>query len=111
MLGHDFDETFAARLRDADEFYRDITPETSSADEARVMRQALAGMLWSKQYYFFDLNRWLDEHHGNPLRGEERQQRNREVVSHGQRACDLDARQVGVPLVRRRGIWLSTASP
>jgi hypothetical protein len=79
MLGHEFDETFAARLREADEFYRDITPETASADEARVLRQSLAGMLWSKQYYFFDLNRWLDEHHGNPLRGEQReQQRNRE---------------------------------
>jgi hypothetical protein len=78
MLGRDFDETFAARLREADEFYKDITPETSTADEARVLRQALAGMLWSKQYYFFDLNRWLDEHGANPLRGGERPLRNRE---------------------------------
>lgn len=78
MLGQDFEDTFAARLREADEFYKDLTPETSSADEARVLRQALAGMLWSKQYYFFDLNRWLDEHHNNPLRGEDRHLRNRE---------------------------------
>ena len=78
MLGPDFDETFAARLREADEFYKDITPETSTPDEARVLRQSLAGMLWSKQYYFFDVNRWLDEHHGNPLHGGLRQLRNRE---------------------------------
>ncbi len=49
-----FDETFEARRREADEFYRSITPATATEDEARVMRQALAGMLWTKQYYFFD---------------------------------------------------------
>jgi len=64
-----FDETFAARLADADEFYNRITPESLSEDERRVHRQALAGMLWSKQYYYFDLDRWLDEHEANPLTG------------------------------------------
>ena len=37
-----------------------ITPERVSEDEALVMRQALAGMLWSKQYFFFDVDKWLD---------------------------------------------------
>lgn len=44
------------------------------------MRQALAGMLWTKQYYFFDLDTWLDEHNANPLSGGTRPVRNREWV-------------------------------
>ena len=62
-----FDELMAARLRDADEFYDRITPRSLDEDERRVHRQALAGMLWSKQYYYFDLDRWLTEHHAHPL--------------------------------------------
>jgi hypothetical protein len=62
-----FDQIFAARLADADEFYDRITPHSLSEDERRVHRQALAGMLWSKQYYYFDLDRWLDEHEAHPL--------------------------------------------
>jgi len=52
---------FARRKQEADEFYRGITPEKLTEDEANVMRQALAGMLWTKQYYHFDVNRWLKE--------------------------------------------------
>ena len=74
-----FDEAFAARLADADEFYDRITPGSLSEDERRVHRQALAGMLWTKQYYYFDLDRWLDEHHAHPLMGDEhREARNSE---------------------------------
>jgi hypothetical protein len=62
-----FDETFDARLKDANEFYDRITPRSLSEDERRVHRQALAGMLWTKQYYYFDLDRWLDEHDAHPL--------------------------------------------
>ncbi len=57
-----FAEMLDARQSEADEFYQDITPERISKDEARVMRQALAGMLWSKQYFGFDVNKWLGEH-------------------------------------------------
>jgi Mannosylglycerate hydrolase MGH1-like glycoside hydrolase domain len=77
-FGTGFDEIFAARLAEADAFYRSITPPSTGADEARVMRQALAGMLWSKQYYYFDADRWLEEHEANPLLGQTRQIRNRE---------------------------------
>jgi len=73
-----FDTTFAARLADADEFYDRITPRSLSEDERRVHRQALAGMLWTKQYYYFDLDRWLDEHHAHPLMGGRRSARNTE---------------------------------
>ncbi len=62
-----FDDIFAARLADTDEFYDRITPQSLSADERRVHRQALAGMLWSKQYYYFDLDKWLEEHDAHPL--------------------------------------------
>jgi hypothetical protein len=62
-----FDLDLAARLADADEFYARIIPDTLNEDQRRVERQALAGMLWSKQYYYFDLDRWLDEHDAHPL--------------------------------------------
>ena len=64
-----FDEIFASRLADADEFYDRITPKNLSEDERRVHRQALAGMLWSKQYYYFDLDKWLLEHDSHPVLG------------------------------------------
>ncbi len=56
----DFDKVVAARLAEADEFYEELTPPDASADEALVLRQALAGMLWSKQLYAYDVGRWLD---------------------------------------------------
>ncbi len=58
--GEPFDEVVAARRAEADAFYAELTPEAASADEARVMRQAFAGMLWSKQFYHYDVARWLD---------------------------------------------------
>ena len=64
-----FDSVFAERLADADEFYNRITPASLTEDERRVHRQALAGMLWSKQYYYFDLDKWLEEHDAHPLMG------------------------------------------
>ncbi len=66
-FGKQFEEIFTDRLREADEFYKSVTPPTLSEDAANVMRQALAGMLWSKQFFFFDGDNWLDEHNSNPL--------------------------------------------
>jgi len=77
-FGPAFDETLAARLRETDEFYRSVTPPSVSSDAARVMRQAIAGMLWSKQHYFFDADRWLEEHHAHPLQPGSRPSRNQE---------------------------------
>ncbi len=71
------DALIAERLREADEFYASITPPSVSADEAHVMRQALAGMIWTKQHYLFDLDRWLSERNAHPLRGGSRVTRNR----------------------------------
>jgi hypothetical protein len=58
----EFSPLFESRLREADDFYKTVVPPSASADEAHVMRRALAGMLWNKQYYFFDAGQWLTEH-------------------------------------------------
>jgi hypothetical protein len=68
-FGEAFDATFTARQADADEFYNRITPPSLTEDEKRVHRQALAGMLWGKQYYFYDVDTWLKEHEAHPLMG------------------------------------------
>ncbi len=73
-----FDRIFTGRLADADEFYDRITPEGLTEDERRVHRQALAGMLWTKQFYYFDLDQWLDEHDAHPMTGGRRAIRNTE---------------------------------
>jgi hypothetical protein len=73
-----FDALFAQRKQEADEFYAAIIPSTLAADQANVMRQALAGMLWTEQYYFFDVDRWLQEHDANPISGGKRVTRNRD---------------------------------
>ncbi len=64
-----FDKTMESRIADADEFYERITPVSLTDDQKRVHRQALAGMLWSKQFYYFDLDKWLDEHQAHPMTG------------------------------------------
>jgi hypothetical protein len=77
-LGNHFDRVMAARRHEADEFFSSITPPSVSEEGARVMRQALAGMLWTKQYYAFDLEKWLEERGANPLSPRSRQSRNKE---------------------------------
>jgi hypothetical protein len=77
-FGPEFDAIFAARLKEADEFYRSVTPPSISPDAANVMRQALAGMLWSKQFFFFDGDSWLEEHNSHPLHHGYRNARNSE---------------------------------
>jgi hypothetical protein len=77
-FGPEFDAIFAARLKEADEFYRAVTPSSVSPDAVNVMRQAIAGMLWSKQFFFFDGDSWLEEHHSHPLHTGYRNARNSE---------------------------------
>jgi hypothetical protein len=73
-----FDGTLKTRLADADDFYQSITPKSATEDEAMVMRQALSGMLWTKQYFFFDVHKWLEEHGVDPIKSDGRIVRNRE---------------------------------
>ncbi|HZH34786.1 MAG TPA: hypothetical protein VEX64_08100 [Pyrinomonadaceae bacterium] len=66
------EETLAKRKQETDEFYAEIIPQNLSADARSVMRQAIAGMIWSKQFYHFNVKRWLD---GDPAFGAPPEQR------------------------------------
>jgi hypothetical protein len=61
-FGTGFENVRSARRTEADEFYGAVLPPSLDADAANVARQALAGMLWSKQFYHYDVDRWLEEH-------------------------------------------------
>jgi hypothetical protein len=63
---------FDRRIAEADEFYEAITPATLGPDERRIFRQSLAGLLWSKQYYAYDVERWLRGDPGQPAPPRER---------------------------------------
>ena len=108
-FGKHFDKLFDERLREADEFYQSVTPPSVSKDAANVMRQAIAGMLWSKQFFFFDGDNWLDEHQLQPPPYRISKCPELGVVPHAEPGHHLDARQVGVPLVRGLGPGLPYA--
>jgi hypothetical protein len=59
-LGAGFDAVVRARQAEAEEFFAALTPAGATADEARVLRQAIAGLMWGKQFYHYDVERWLD---------------------------------------------------
>ena len=57
---NDFDTIFNTRVTEADEFYKDVQQNNPNPDSVFVQRQAFAGMLWTKQFYYFDINHWLN---------------------------------------------------
>ena len=65
-LGASFERVLSARRAEADQFYETLIPSTLKPDGAMVMRQALAGLLWGKQYYEYNVHRWLREHGVSP---------------------------------------------
>jgi len=71
-LGSHFDDTFRQRQREADEFYHRVTPYDMPNDMRNVQRQAFAGMLWTKQYYRYMVNRWLEGDAAAPAPPEQR---------------------------------------
>jgi len=74
-----FDRLLATRRNEADEFYRTLIPQHLSPDAQNIMRQSFAGMLWSKQFYHYELQRWLAGDPGNPSPPPERRSgRNKE---------------------------------
>jgi mannosylglycerate hydrolase MGH1-like protein len=75
-FGTDFDAIVTARRSEADEFYAGVIPASVDDDARNVMRQALAGMLWSKQYYNYDVDRWLSERGSDPFKPRRRAPRN-----------------------------------
>jgi hypothetical protein len=72
----DFDSIVAVRRKEADEFYASVIPAALDADSKNVMRQALAGMLWSKQFYYYDVDRWLEQRGVDPFNPKRRAPRN-----------------------------------
>jgi hypothetical protein len=62
VFGAKFTDIFDKRRAEADKFYDSIYPDSLTADEKNIMRQALAGMLWTKQYYIYNVDEWLGEH-------------------------------------------------
>lgn len=68
----DFDSLFATRQREADDFYAALQAEIDDPDSRLVQRQALAGMIWSKQFYFYDVRPWLRGDEASPPPPDER---------------------------------------
>jgi hypothetical protein len=60
----EFDKIFEDRIVDADEFYSDMQQEILSKEEREIQRQAFAGMMWNKQFYYFNVNQWMQ---GDPI--------------------------------------------
>jgi hypothetical protein len=76
-FGSGYAMAMESRRREADEFYASVIPSSLSKDAANVMRQALAGMLWSKQFYYYDVDKWLEERGAGPFKpGRRRAPRN-----------------------------------
>ncbi|MBX2866207.1 MAG: glucosidase [Leptolyngbyaceae cyanobacterium MAG.088] len=75
-LGESFATTLAARQQETDDFYQKISPFSMSDEEKSVQRQAFAGLLWSKQYFGFDVNRWLKGDPTTPTPPASRQRNN-----------------------------------
>lgn len=71
-FGKPFEDHFDLRRREADEFYGVITPENLSDDAKNVMRQAMAGLMWSKQHYHYAVEKWLDGDPAEPAPPESR---------------------------------------
>jgi len=67
-FGDAFDAMMDTRRKEADEFYATVIPAAVGADGANVMRQALAGMMWSKQFYHYDVDKWLEERGSDPFK-------------------------------------------
>jgi hypothetical protein len=72
-FGKEFDQTFRSRQREADEFFATVIPQDLSDDGKLVMRQSLAGLLWSKQFYHFVVRDWLSGDSGQPAPPADRQ--------------------------------------
>ena len=90
-FGSAFTSIIQTRIQEADEFYSAVIPPSLNPDAASVMRQALAGMLWSKQFYFYDVGKWLREH------GVEHRQANQRAIRNGRWGHMVNADVISMP--------------
>ena len=110
-LGPSFESTMKRRESEADDFYEALRREGGTDDEQRILRQAFAGMLWSKQYYGYNVARWLDGDPGlatAPAGAEDRPERG--LAALRGRRHPVHARCRGSTPGSRRGISPSTPS-
>ncbi len=68
LFGTHFDAILHTRRSEADAFYAAVIPASLNPDQTNLMRQSLAGMLWTKQYYHFDVDKWLEERGSDPFK-------------------------------------------
>ena len=102
-FGSGYDDVLAARRADADAFYRQVLDGTDD-EQRRIQRQAYAGLVWSKQFYWYDVSTWLEGDPAQPTAAEAAPQRpQRRLLAPLQPRRRVDARQVGVPVVRGLG--------
>jgi len=73
-FGTEFEQILQTRIAEADAFYDRLVPANLSADQRNVQRQAFAGMLWSKQYYYYVVEQWLDGDSGQMPPPDQREQ-------------------------------------
>ncbi len=104
----DFDRIFEQRKKEADEFFANIVSADLSEDAKCIQRQAFAGMLWSKQFYHYVVKDWLEGDAAMPKPPESRLRRpEQRLGTSTQFGRDLDARQMGISMVRRVGSGVS----
>ena len=96
----DFDQIFKARISEADEFFEDIQKKITEKDNKDIQRQAIAGMLWSKQFFYYDVAQWLKGDPSQPPPPPERKKgRNSEWLHLNNCGYYFNARQMGVSMV------------
>lgn len=71
---NNFEKIFSTRKKEADEFYSEIQKDLTSEDAKNVQRQAFAGMLWSKQFYYYDVEEWIKGDKGQPKPPKQREE-------------------------------------
>jgi len=81
-FGEDFDDIFALRKRECDEFYNSVIPMDASAEERLVMRQSYAGLLWTKQFYYYSVKEWLEGDPTQPTPSDSRRSQKNNEWSH-----------------------------
>jgi hypothetical protein len=95
-----FEDVIQSRRREADEFYASVIPSSLGPDAANVMRQALAGMLWSKQFYYYDVEKWLEERGVNPFKSRRRAAPRNEHWHHMYQVAEELARRLASVFLR-----------
>ncbi len=97
-FGDQFDSIFKDRINEANEFYEQVLAPVDEGDSRVIARQGYAGLLWTKQFYFYSVRDWLRGSTPRTFPGPKFR-----LAALIQSRCDFNAGQVGIPMVRRLG--------